>query len=680
MLFNGKLKVASLNIRGLGDKTKRRAIFDYLRKKDLDVVLIQEAHVDTLERVKLWTSEWGGKMVASCGPSNACGVITLLSSQCQYTILYTYSDEHGRLVIIVLEVNGKKYVIGNVYGPNCDDPTFFQEVVRLLENFSDSDCVILGGDFNFVMDPPMDRNNSLHNHVSSREVVGEYMDRANLCDIWRILNPQTERFMWYRWGRLHRLICSHIDTLLVPMAHIDMMDSCKIQTGYLTDHSLVVLTCCIDDYIRGPGSWKFNNQLLTDETFCNTINSLVPYIASKCQSQNPHEKWETIKMECGYVSKKYAKSKVHLKCKKENLLICSKQQLKTQILQQPDNLTIKHDLKRVSAELDDFAMQRANASIFRSKCNYAKDGEKCSKYFLTLEKHRYLEKNMKAVVCDDGSVSTCQKSILQEQTRFYKYLYESDKNVDFTFTPGEDDRTITEMERSMCDAPFTQDEFYDAVMTWKLGKVPGLDGITREFFRKFWKILAPHLIEMYQYSYDVGILPESVRKGLISLLPKRGKDTRYVKSMRPLTILPNDYKILAKALDNRIRMILPDLLCSEQTGFVRGRKICHNICKSLDIIDYTRLKGIPGLILSIDMEKCFDCLEHKSIFGSLQFFGLGNDFIRWVSLFYNQFLICTQNFGFFQTSGLKAGGRIRGVLFHPVSTSSQQRYLRTKYT
>ena len=72
-------------------------------------------------------------------------------------------------------------------------------------------------------------------------------------------------------------------------------------------------------------------------------------------------------------------------------------------------------------------------------------------------------------------------------------------------------------QKESCDKPFSIDEFFDALMTLKGNKVPGLDGITIEFYRKFWKLLGPHLVQMYQHSYEAGILPESVRQGLISL-------------------------------------------------------------------------------------------------------------------------------------------------------------------
>ena len=45
------------------------------------------------------------------------------------------------------------------------------------------------------------------------------------------------------------------------------------------------------------------------------------------------------------------------------------------------------------------------------------------------------------------------------------------------------------------------------------------------------------------------------------------------------------------------------------------------------------------------MEKCFDRIEYSAIYGALRFFNFGEHFIQWVSLFYTEFVVCTQNFG-----------------------------------
>ena len=331
----------------------------------------------------------------------------------------------------------------------------------------------------------------------------------------------------------------------------------------------------------------------------------------------------------------------------------------------PENSDIVENLIAVRSEIDVMEIENAKSSIFRSNCRFAKEGEKCSKFFMSLEKARYLEKNMKCVMLDGGQCSFNQKTILDEQVRFYKELYSSDADIHFALSPEKTERVLNDMERSFCDEEIKKDELFDAVMTLKSDKVPGIDGLTVEFYRKFWKELVVPLTDMYYCSHRNGMLPSSVREGLLSLLPKRGKDTRMVKNKRPLMLLCNDLKILSKAIDNRLRTILPSLISDSQSGFVKGRKISHNVRKSLDIIEHCKNNNIPGIILSIDMEKCLDRLEHSAIMGSLRYFNFGENIISWIKLLYTNFRICTQNFGILSEFWIKRRGTNQGDPLSP---------------
>ena len=53
-----QLKIGSLNVRGLGNKIKRRTVLNYFKHKCLDIIFIQEVHC-TAKLIKLWQAEWG---------------------------------------------------------------------------------------------------------------------------------------------------------------------------------------------------------------------------------------------------------------------------------------------------------------------------------------------------------------------------------------------------------------------------------------------------------------------------------------------------------------------------------------------------------------------------------------------------------------------------------------------
>ena len=70
-----------------------------------------------------------------------------------------------------------------------------------------------------------------------------------------------------------------------------------------------------------------------------------------------------------------------------------------------------------------------------------------------------------------------------------------------------------------------------------------------------------------------------------------------------------DFKIAAKAIAKRLEPILPNLIHPDQTGFVKGRYIGENIRLISDIMEYTTLQKIPGILVSLDFRKAFDSIE-----------------------------------------------------------------------
>ena len=68
-----RLKIGTLNVRGLRDNNKRRATFIWLRSKKLQVIFLQETHC-TKQLETYWKSEWGGKAWFSSGTERARGV------------------------------------------------------------------------------------------------------------------------------------------------------------------------------------------------------------------------------------------------------------------------------------------------------------------------------------------------------------------------------------------------------------------------------------------------------------------------------------------------------------------------------------------------------------------------------------------------------------------------------
>ena len=76
----------------------------------------------------------------------------------------------------------------------------------------------------------------------------------------------------------------------------------------------------------------------------------------------------------------------------------------------------------------------------------------------------------------------------------------------------------------------------------------------------------------------------------MELIPKKDAEPYLIKNWRPISLLNCDYKIAAKAIANRFKHVLPNLIDNDQTDFLRGRFIGENIRLVDGIIKYAAAK------------------------------------------------------------------------------------------
>ncbi|MGL4561575.1 MAG: RNA-directed DNA polymerase [Brevinema sp.] len=165
-------------------------------------------------------------------------------------------------------------------------------------------------------------------------------------------------------------------------------------------------------------------------------------------------------------------------------------------------------------------------------------------------------------------------------------------------------------------------------------KSPGPDGFPFEFYRSFWSDIKYLILDVFKQCLDRGELSESMKQGLITLIPKPNKDKNVLDNWRPITLLNSDYKILAAVYAGRLKPCLEEVISPTQSGFMKGRHISNNIRLVLDLLDYSELVNDDALILFLDFYKAFDTVEHAFMYDALRRFGFGPKFVRTVQTLY----------------------------------------------
>ena len=146
-----KVSFVSLNTRGLADPSKRRDVFSHLRQKKYSIIYLQDTHfTKSLERVI--TSEWGYKVWFSSFRSNSRGVAILFKNDIEFKVHHSYSDNFGNVLLLDIELFQKRITLVNIYGPNEDNPAFYERLKDIIIKQGNANIVITG-DWNLLLDP-----------------------------------------------------------------------------------------------------------------------------------------------------------------------------------------------------------------------------------------------------------------------------------------------------------------------------------------------------------------------------------------------------------------------------------------------------------------------------------------------------------------------------------------------
>ena len=140
-----------------------------------------------------------------------------------------------------------------------------------------------------------------------------------------------------------------------------------------------------------------------------------------------------------------------------------------------------------------------------------------------------------------------------------------------------------------------------------------------------------------------GEMSVSHRQSVIRLIPKKDKDTIYLKNWRPLQLSQCDSKMLSKTLALMLLFVISDLIHPNQVAYLRNRFIGEGIKVIEGIIEYIKEFGLTGYMLSIDFEKAFDSLEWHFLWRALKVFGFPEKFINLVKILYKNIQACVMN-------------------------------------
>ena len=195
--------------------------------------------------------------------------------------------------------------------------------------------------------------------------------------------------------------------------------------------------------------------------------------------------------------------------------------------------------------LESIYENKVNGIILRSKANWHEKGEKSSKYFLNLEKHNHVKKQIRKLNVN-GKEITDAIEILQSEKQYYKNVYSKKQTalndgIANEFFNNPSILKLSHISQEYCDKPLSIYECRQALDTFENGKSPGNDGLPIEFYKCFWEDIKNILFHCYEECFDKGELSYSQKQAVITLIPKMDKDRSNLSNWRPISYIRTLY-------------------------------------------------------------------------------------------------------------------------------------------
>ena len=679
-----QIRILSANCQGLRNKSKRKDVINYLQGLDPNIICLQDTHLVKSEENEL-RSLSNCECLISGIKSNSRGVAILMMNNFEYKINISKADNDGNMLYVDIDIGSIGMRLINIYAPNADTPQFFQNVKTLIEENTMA-YVVLCGDFNLVLDPKLDSSNYVSiNNPKSRQMVIQTLDLHNLKDAFRYFHPDIRRFTWRRRSPIKQ---ARLDYFLVSSAFTDYISSCDIIPGYRSDHSIVKINIQTSKFICGKGLWKFNCALLSNPEYLELINKTIQEVKMEYALpvysldflKNASDSEITFTIEEDLLLEMII-FKIRAKTIKFGSIVKNKNKIKEQNLIKQIDTVEKAESSTQSTELIDNLKKelgqlretKLKGHMIRSRLQWLHSSEKPSKFFCSLEQKNFIDKTIRKIKLDNGEIVTEQKDILNHVKEYYTQLFRN-KDTELTnmniseIIKHNEIKKLTKFQAEKLEGPIKLSEVGAALKQMKKNKTPGIDGFPAEFFKVFWCKLKFLIVKVFNIFYKKGSLSVTLRQSVITCIPKGDKPRQFLKNWRPISLLCVLYKLLSTVIATRLKTVLDCIISESQSGFIRGRNISDVTRLIYDLMNYTEIHNIDGLLMLIDFEKAFDSVSWKFLCNVLKYLGFTENYIRWINILNYDMRATIVQAGcksdFFQIErGCKQGDPIAAYLF-----------------
>lgn len=541
----------------------------------------------------------------------------------------------------------------------------------------DPSMSIILGDFNACLNNNYDILNGKKHPDSLVSNFNKVINDLNRIDIFRLKYPERKEYTWSRKENNNILSCRRLDYIFTSNDLLPYIKHIDVRSFGFSDHRGVIMDIDFKTFPLGPSCYKLNTEILNDLEFINMVKCEISKMSSLSNNLSPSLLWECIKAQIRSLGMIYSKNKSKYKKFKKHDLEKKLNNLESLFSSNPEDETLEQQIYKTKSELEFFSIAESRGAQLRAGIKFSELGEKCNRFFLSLEKSRSTS-NTIFRINDGNNDLTHYDEILTFIAEYYENIYkspsqrspvsDSNKARDYFLNPNNVNK-LDDNEVELSDTIISEAELLDTLKSMKNGSSPGLDGLPIEVYKVLWNDIKSFLINCFHDCFKNGFLTPSQSQALLCLLHKGGDNPREsISSWRPISLFNSDYKLIAKLFSRRLSNVTEKLVNENQFAFIKGRNISTMLRELYDIIENEKHTNSNTILLSIDYSKAFDTLSTKAIMDALELYGFGAYFLNWIKILLSNRTCCIRNGGYISQEfnmerGVRQGCPISPILF-----------------
>uniref|UniRef100_A0A803PH86 Reverse transcriptase domain-containing protein n=1 Tax=Cannabis sativa TaxID=3483 RepID=A0A803PH86_CANSA len=266
----------------------------------------------------------------------------------------------------------------------------------------------------------------------------------------------------------------------------------------------------------------------------------------------------------------------------------------------------------------------------RARVSWLKEGDKCSKFFFLSASIKGRRNAIECILNRENAWISKRELIGNEFMEFFQGIF---SGSEFGSNPNCSElvkECLSSDDQAELIRKPSPEEIKNTLFVMSSSKAPGPDGMSVLFFKHYWDSVGGDFCEAVLDFFHTGRMHKGVNATNIVLIPKVQNPKR-PNHFRPISLCNVVYKVISKIIANRIKPLLPKLICPTQAAFVPGRNIHDNNVIAQEIVhSFNRKKGREGLFaIKIDLMKAYDRMSWGFIDHVLACFGVPQEFRAW---------------------------------------------------